>query len=167
MKTILVAIDLSAATVKVCSVARDLARLMGARLRILHVVPPIPASMGYYDFFDAHATPLARAAAKRAATKLRALEHWFRKSCPDAHAVQCAGEPVAHILRCVARLKPSIVVLGSHGHTAAFELLMGSVAHGVLRRSPVPVLLVPIRAAAKPRRPSRFVIASDARVATR
>jgi nucleotide-binding universal stress UspA family protein len=41
------------------------------------------------------------------------------------------------------RLRASYIVMGSHGHTAFFDLLVGSNTHGVLRRSSCPVLVVP------------------------
>ena len=37
---------------------------------------------------------------------------------------------------------PTPIVMGSHGHTAVGELLLGSTAHRVAQRSTVPVLLV-------------------------
>lgn len=37
-----------------------------------------------------------------------------------------------------------MIVLGSHGHTALGEMLIGSVAHKVTMRAQVPVVLVPI-----------------------
>lgn len=165
MKKILVAVDLSEATIQVCNAARDLAQSLGARLLILHVVPPAPVVFEYYALSTFDVEGLPRAAGKRAAEKLRALGHWFQKRCPDTKVLQHTGAPVAAILRTIKLARPDYVVLGSHGHTAAFELLMGSVAHGVLRRSPVPVVLVPIR---KPVRTARkpVAIASDAMVAT-
>ena len=165
MKKILVAVDLSSATVQVCNAARNLAQSLGARLLILHVVPPTPVVMEYYALSAFEADALPRAAKKRAATKLRALGHWFQKRCPDTKVLQHAGPPVATILRTIKLARPDYVVMGSHGHTAAFELLMGSVAHGVVRRSPVPVVLVPIRKRARTERPFP-VVASDAIVAT-
>jgi len=34
-------------------------------------------------------------------------------------------------------------VLGSHGHTAFYDLLVGSTTHGILLRAKCPVLIVP------------------------
>ena len=165
MKKILVAVDLSAATVQVCNAARDLAQSLNARLLILHVVPPAPVVFEYYALSTLDVNSLPRAAGKRAAQKLRALGHWFQKRCPDTKVIQHTGAPVAAILRTMKLARPDYVVLGSHGHSAGFELLMGSVAQGVVRRATVPVVLVPIRKAARtPRKP--LVVASDAIVAT-
>lgn len=160
MKKILVAVDLSAATVHVCNAARDLAQQLKARLLILHVVPPAPVIFEYYAMSTLDLDSLPRAAGKRAAQKLRALGHWFQKRCPDTKVIQHTGAPVAAILRTIKLARPDYVVLGSHGHSAAFELLMGSVAHGVVRRAPVPVVLVPIRA--RPTAKKRAPVFADA-----
>lgn len=152
MKKIIVAVDLSPATVQVCNAARDLACELHARLVILHVVPPAPLVMHYYTFSAVQKADLAREAKKRAAAKLHSLGAWFRKSCPETRVVQHAGPVVPTLLRTVNRLQPDYLVVGSHGHTAAFEMLVGSVAHGILRQAPCPVLLVPIRPRARARR---------------
>lgn len=168
MKKILVAVDLSGATVQVCNVARDLAHSLGARLLILHLVPPTPLMMEYYAVSTFDLDQLPRTAKKRAAEKLRALGHWFQKRCPNTRVIQHDGPPVPGILRTIALTRPDFVVLGSHGHTAAFDLLLGSVAHGVVRKSPVPVVLVPIRKRAPAPKPKpRTVVTADAVVAIR
>jgi nucleotide-binding universal stress UspA family protein len=149
MKTILVAVDLSAATLQVCAVARDLARALGARLLILHVVPPAPVMPDYCAPSIVDDGELLRDAARRAAHRLQALGRWFRRRCPDTKILQHRGAPVTEVLRTARMARPELIVLGSHGHTAAFDLLMGSVAHGVIRRSPVPVVVVPIKERAR------------------
>jgi nucleotide-binding universal stress UspA family protein len=58
-------------------------------------------------------------------------------------ALQLQGATVATVLAEADRLGAELIVLGSHGHGAVYELLVGSVAEGVVRRSKVPVLLVP------------------------
>ncbi|MBI4621943.1 MAG: universal stress protein [Verrucomicrobia bacterium] len=35
------------------------------------------------------------------------------------------------------------IVMGSHGHTALYDLVVGSTTHGVLRRATCPVVIVP------------------------
>jgi nucleotide-binding universal stress UspA family protein len=43
----------------------------------------------------------------------------------------------------VAKHEAGLVVVGSHGHGALYNLLVGSVAEGVIRHSTVPVVVVP------------------------
>lgn len=145
MKKILVPVDLSPATVQVCNAARDLAKRMGARLLILHVVPPAPLVMKQYAFAAIRESDFNRAAKKSAAHKLEVLARWFHKSLPETKVIQHSGPILPTILRTVSRTRPDYLVVGSHGHTAAFEMLVGSVAHGLIRKAPCPIVLVPIR----------------------
>ncbi len=53
------------------------------------------------------------------------------------------GEPAAVILEEARRVPECLVVLGTHGHSGFENLVLGSVAEKVLRKSPCPVLTVP------------------------
>ena len=53
------------------------------------------------------------------------------------------GPPALSILDQIDVLGPSVVVMGSHGHTALHDLVMGSVTHSVLRSGKCPLLIVP------------------------
>jgi nucleotide-binding universal stress UspA family protein len=51
------------------------------------------------------------------------------------------GEPLRELLAVVGTADPQLVVVGARGTSGVSQLLLGSVAEGVLNRSPVPVLL--------------------------
>jgi nucleotide-binding universal stress UspA family protein len=55
------------------------------------------------------------------------------------------GEPVEEIERLAAEIRPAFIVMGSHGRTGVGRALVGSVAEGVLRRAPIPVMVVPAK----------------------
>ena len=57
--------------------------------------------------------------------------------------VQRTGIPVTAILGRAASTKARYIVMGSHGHGAMYDLLVGSTTHGVLKKAPCPVLVVP------------------------
>ncbi|MBL9214997.1 MAG: universal stress protein [Opitutaceae bacterium] len=145
MKRILVPVDLSGATVRVCNAAADLAKAVGGKLIILHVIPPPPVVIGdYYAFDPGQIEDLSREGRKQAAHKLKALGKWFNKRCPSTKVVMHQGAPVAVILRTARIAGCDYIVIGSHGHTAAYDLLIGSTTHGILRKAPCPVVVVPI-----------------------
>ena len=52
------------------------------------------------------------------------------------------GDPAEEIARRADSGQFDMIVMGTHGHTALANLVMGSVARGVLARSKVPVLLM-------------------------
>ena len=41
------------------------------------------------------------------------------------------------------KLGADYIVMGSHGHTALYDLLVGSTTHGVLMRAACPVVITP------------------------
>lgn len=153
MKNILVPVDLSGATVRVCNAAADLARAVDGRLTILHVIPPPPVIVSNAYAFDPSVLKgYYRSSRKAVAHKLQALQHWFNKRCSQTAMKLHDGAPVSVILRSAAALKADYIVIGSHGHTAAYDLLVGGTTHGVLRKAKCPVVVVPI---AKPVRGRR------------
>jgi len=55
---------------------------------------------------------------------------------------KCVGDPTSEIVRHAEAEKFELVVMGTHGHTALANLVLGSVASKVLARSNVPVLFM-------------------------
>lgn len=146
MKTILVPVDLSTATTRVCDAARDLAKLIHARLLLVHVVQPQPIYPGDFLAYDAGAVAeTARAEEKRASRKLHALARRYASRKMPVQTWQGTGQPAWGILSQAAASKADYIVIGSHGHGAAYDLLIGSAAQGVLRRARCPVLVIPIK----------------------
>ncbi len=54
------------------------------------------------------------------------------------------GVTVDEIIKESKKFKANIIIMGSHGHGAMYNLLMGSVIEGVIRESNVPVMIVPV-----------------------
>jgi nucleotide-binding universal stress UspA family protein len=54
------------------------------------------------------------------------------------------GNPTVEILNAVRDSDPSLVVMGSQGRGYVSELFLGSVSHNMVRRSHVPLLLIPL-----------------------
>lgn len=55
----------------------------------------------------------------------------------------CYGAPIREILRVAAKETESLIVMGTQGRGFIAEVFLGSTSHQVIRRAPVPVLLVP------------------------
>ncbi len=53
------------------------------------------------------------------------------------------GLPVDQIEAVAGEIEPSFIVMATHGRSGLGRALMGSVAEGVVRRAPVPVMIVP------------------------
>jgi nucleotide-binding universal stress UspA family protein len=53
------------------------------------------------------------------------------------------GFPKEEIIKIATQWEADLIIMGSHGRTGLFHLLMGSVTEYVIRHSPVPVMVVP------------------------
>jgi nucleotide-binding universal stress UspA family protein len=58
----------------------------------------------------------------------------------DPETIIAVGRPTSNIVEAAADVDH--VVMGSHGRTGVSRVVLGSVAEGVVRRSPVPVTIV-------------------------
>ena len=57
--------------------------------------------------------------------------------------LEASGERIASVIEGEARhWQADLIVIGTHGRSGLSRLLLGSVAEGVARSAPVPVLLV-------------------------
>jgi nucleotide-binding universal stress UspA family protein len=142
MKTILAPVDFSPATERVCAAAADLAKAVRGHVVLLHSVPPPIITTEYAPMVEDIAA-ITAASEKAAARRLARLVEGLRRRRIKVGSVQCYGAPVAHILEQADSLGADYIVIGSHGHTALYDLLAGSTAHGVLRKAPCPVVIIP------------------------
>ncbi len=142
MKTILAAIDFSPASSKVVTESVQLARLLGARVVLMHAINPPLFGAEFSGVVVGNLVELTRAMEQEDNEWLRRFSRRF-KDVVSAVRTE-TGFPVRVILDAARRLKAAFIVLGSHGHGALYDFAVGSTAQGVLRRSRCPVLLVPI-----------------------
>ncbi len=148
MKTILAPVDFSAASEAVLGQAIELARALGGRVVLLTVIQP-PVITNEYAALMENLAEVMAAGERNAARRLAELETRVRAAQVPVETLQLNGAPVRQILDQAARVAADYVVMGSHGHTALYDLLVGSTTHGVLLRAPCPVVITPGPKAAK------------------
>jgi len=117
-----------AALPEACALASD----RGAALLILHVVAPMLGYGGGEIYGVSEAT-------NEAFAKMLHQIVPPDKRVPYEHRM-VTGDPVAEIVRAAAEANAELIVMGTHGRTGIGRLIMGSVAEGVVRRAPCPVL---------------------------
>lgn len=141
MKTILTSVDFSAASKPVVAEAVRLAQAVRARLVLLHVVqaPVVTDSdLGYQ--MSAEYAAMAVVSAKK---YLIALGKPLRAKGVSVETKHLVGNPGQCIVGQAGTLRADYIVLGSHGHGAFYELIVGSTTSRVLRQARCPVLVVP------------------------
>ena len=142
MKTILAAVDTSNMRDAVVAEAVALARGGSARVVLLTIVQP-PVLTSEYAPVVENFGELIAAGERAAATLLAGVRQRVEAEGVTVETVQAAGAPVAHILEQAQKFNANYIVMGSHGHTAFYDLLVGSTTHGVLMRANCPVVIVP------------------------
>ena len=122
VKTLLHPTDLTEASLHAFDLACQIARAYGARVIILHVVPPPSLHSAEVVIGD----PLAG----------------LRGKAPDV-AIDTRvekGDPTGVILRLAEESKCDLIVMGTHGHTGPSRWLTGHVVDEVVRRAACAVL---------------------------
>lgn len=134
--TILHPTDFSDASRPAYELACALARDYGAKLVLLHVVPPVHvyAPDGVAVAFPPPEPPFD------ANVKLAGLRPEDPLVVTDHHVVE--GEPAAEIIKAATKTGADVIVMGTHGNSGITRLLVGSVAESVMRKAPCPVLTV-------------------------
>jgi nucleotide-binding universal stress UspA family protein len=141
MKTILAPIDFSKVTDSVVKEAAALARALDGRVVLLSVVQPPMVLNEYAGMVDL--AQITAAGEKNAVRQLERLENTLQNQFIKTESVQATGAPVDTIVEQAEKHEADYIVMGSHGHTAFYELLVGSTTHGVLMRAKCPIVIVP------------------------
>lgn len=139
---ILAAVDFSPVTEPVLATLVQIAATFPAQVCLVHVAPPDPAFVGYDAGPDVVRGQVAVEHHARH-QQLQQLAERLRKAGVETTALLLQGATVVTIIAEAGRLSADLIVLGSHGHGAVYNMLVGSVAEGIVRASKVPVLLVP------------------------
>jgi nucleotide-binding universal stress UspA family protein len=134
IRVILHPTDFSAGCEHSLRVARSLARDLGARLVLLHVVP-----FGFYA--NDMTVPVDPGVYREAlAEECKLVEGPDMKHPVETRLAR--GNAPEEILRAAAELECGLIVMGTHGRTRLSRLLMGSVTEYVVTRADCPVLAV-------------------------
>ncbi|MEP0548904.1 MAG: universal stress protein [Rhodothermales bacterium] len=145
-KRILVPLDFSAHARKALAHARELHRLTGAELHLLHVLQTLPA----YGIVDAPPEPHPMSEAERTAAE-EALREIAAEvlgatdgsaASPAFHVIGGMGNPALDVLDAAARLDADLIVMATHGRTGVRRFFLGSVAEKVVQLAPCPVFTV-------------------------
>lgn len=141
-KKILVAVDGSAPSVRGLDEAIRLAKAMGSQLRLVHVVNEFVDGMyGPMMYYDQVLTALREAGTKILEKAVGTARQAGLE--PEQKLIEVVGGRIAEqIVKEATDWQADLIVLGTHGRRGLKRLALGSDAELVLRRSPVPVLLV-------------------------
>jgi nucleotide-binding universal stress UspA family protein len=142
MKTdkILIAADDSSAGIKAIRYGFNLARELGAKVMLLHVIDPVHAS-GNPDagIFPDDALITIKTAAEDFMDR---MQKEYGNNL-DTELILPQGDVQNAIIDTALNWGAGLIVTGTHGRTGLDKLFNGSMAESIIHHSPVPVLVVP------------------------
>ena len=137
-KTILLPTDLSETATRAVGSATALARGLGAKIVLAHVVEPYPMEVTALDFTDA-----LRRLAATAQQELARLAQTAPFRGIEVEICVRVGKPYVEIVRLAEDRGAEVIAMAMHGRGFVSRLVMGSVTEKVLRHASCPVLVVP------------------------
>lgn len=147
---ILVAIDFSDISEKLLQQAEKLVRAMSADIILIHVAEPNPDHIAY-DFDPAAMYAIDPGEIRRQIAERFHHEHQqiqqmaekLRGEGLSCKALMVQGPTVDMLLGAVQHMNIDFIIAGSHGKGLLSQILLGSSSEALVRKSPVPVYLVP------------------------
>lgn len=152
---ILVPVDFSDVTDEEIRQAVRLGKALDGRLVLLHVASPMlevtdypmanigPSGGNGMGYGPIPLPQTVKQNHQRLRERLSALEGDVRRHYSNVESELIEGIAGNTILAEARSRHAEMIVMGSHGHGAVYQLLVGSVTDCVLRRAPCPVLVVP------------------------
>lgn len=140
---LLVAIDLSDCTETIMKQVAVLSKSLSAQVWIIHNAEPEA------DILEFKVDPIATRdfLAKKfhqEHLEIQEIAENLRSEGVNATALLVhTGSTVKTIIEQAEKLDANIIVVGSHGRGAVYQLLLGSVSKGVVRKAKRPVLIIP------------------------
>ena len=139
---LLVCVDLSESTEIIVKKIEEITKALPAKVWLLHNAVPEP------DVVEFKVDPQAarESLAKKFHVEHRQIQELAKRMCKagvDTTALLVHGATVETILKEASELEVDMIVVGSHGRGAMYQLLVGSVSEAVLHKSRFPVLVVP------------------------
>ena len=133
--------ELRAYSLKILPFAISMSEKYNSTIYLLHVIEDILKWGGFY--IPHMSLDMLQKEAMEAAEKFmdKVCEQQMQ-SCPNFERRICAGDPAAEILKTIESEDIDLVIMGTHGYKGLEGAIFGSVARKVVKKSPVPVMVV-------------------------
>jgi nucleotide-binding universal stress UspA family protein len=138
----LACIDLSESTERVISKVLKISKASSATLWLLHIAEPKPDFVGY-DVGPQSVRDSLSEMYHREHRQIQEIAERIRTENIETTALLVQGPTVDTILKEATKIKADMIIVGTHGRGAMYQLLLGSVSEGILHKATCPVLAVP------------------------
>jgi nucleotide-binding universal stress UspA family protein len=143
-KNILGLIDFSLVSEDVVAKTAELSKVYNAKCWLIHIASPDPDFVGY----DVGPEYIRETRAEHLMDEHEKLGEYKSKLISEGvncEALLIQGEIIQTVHQEVVKLGIDLIVLGSHGRSVLYELLVGSVCENLLKTAKVPLVIMPAR----------------------
>ncbi|WP_370390043.1 universal stress protein [uncultured Winogradskyella sp.] len=143
MKNILVTIDFDSGEEKLLETALTMANKFSAKVWLLHVTAPDPEFVGY-DVGPQYIRDFRAEELRNEHKTLQEFAKRLEQKGIDAEGLLIQGATLEMILNEAQKLKIDLIIVGYEQHNFLYEALIGSVSSKLIKKSKIPVLVVPL-----------------------
>lgn len=144
MKNILVPIDFNDNETVLLHKALEFSKAFKAKLWLLHVASPEPEFVG----FGVGPQYIRETRAKELRHEHKLLNLYSEKiriEGQECEGLLISGATIEMILEKAKKLQIDLIISGHHDHSIFYQIFFGSTSKGVINKSDIPVLLVPLK----------------------
>ncbi len=143
MKNILVAIDFKGDEQLLIDTASKFAKVFHSKIWIIHIAAPNPDFVGYESgpqyIRDNRATQL-----KKEHKLLQSLSNELKDKGIESDGLLVEGATIEMIIEESEKLHIDLIIVGHSDHNFIYKSLFGNVSKGIIKKSKIPVLSVPL-----------------------
>lgn len=135
-------LDFSPVCDRIVKNAGKLSALYNAKCWLLHVADPDPDFVGY-KVGPQYVRDYKAAKLHQEHEQLQNYKKELEKAGIECEALLIQGQINPTIIEEIKKLEIDLVVLGSHGHSRLYDLVVGSVSEFLLKKHIVPLFIIP------------------------
>jgi nucleotide-binding universal stress UspA family protein len=143
MRNILVTIDFRENEYKLTDKAIELAKMFDSKIWLIHIVAPDPDFIGYEvgpQYIRDYTSEIIRDEHK----KLHELATILKGQGINADGLLMQGPTIEMIIEESNKLYIDLIITGHHEHGFFYRTFVESVSVGILNKSKIPILVVPL-----------------------
>jgi nucleotide-binding universal stress UspA family protein len=141
IKNILVPVDFSEVAPFVVEWAKNFARKLGAKIKLIYVLEDFSTYEGIYSNIQTFAE-MENILMDAAQSSMEEFLKKYFSDFPEVESIIVKGDIVEKIIEVGEEVKADLIIMGTHGRKGLDKILFGSVAEGVVKNSPIPVVTI-------------------------
>ena len=145
MKNILIPIDFNTNGQNLIDKGFQLAEKFNSKIWLIHIASPNPDFVPYIGGKAPNNERDRRALELKKEHKLvQEYSNALNKKGVNATSLFVQGPTIETIMLEVKKLNIDLIIIGNNKHSLIYKVFVGSVSNGVVKKSKIPVLLVPL-----------------------